>query len=405
MAWDDTQTTTDTITHTEWNNMVTYIKGLDSANMPDYVIYKSGSTIYGVKTLDRSTVSSGTDASTVIQAVIDAAETSGLRWIHLKNGTYSIGTTFNINDHLRFTGDGQEQSEFYLANGVNADMIQINSALTAATHYRVSFTDLKFDGNYSNQTAGSIIVGYGIIQSHFTRCHWENPYDYAVELRPCEGDTSGAYGHHNQFIDCLIDQGDQSSGEGAGIYMRNNDENSIIGCQFQYLKIGVHDEIGFNSIMSCSFVNGTAGGSNKGVYIEDCSRTRVVNNVFDLLTGHGIHLKGAFNVIEANSFYNCGAGTSNTYDGIYIEWYGSNIISNNSFLNSSGYMRYGINEAGNAAEDTYGKNLLMGNMFYSISGATTLTTSTWGTAALNETNTNTKSKNYSVTSSGLGSEL
>ena len=26
MAWDDTQTATDTITHTEWNNMVTFIR-------------------------------------------------------------------------------------------------------------------------------------------------------------------------------------------------------------------------------------------------------------------------------------------------------------------------------------------------------------------------------------------
>ena len=28
MAWDDTQTSSDSITYTEWNNMVTFIKGL-----------------------------------------------------------------------------------------------------------------------------------------------------------------------------------------------------------------------------------------------------------------------------------------------------------------------------------------------------------------------------------------
>lgn len=405
MAWDDTQTSSDSITYTEWNNMVTFIKGLDSANMPDYVIYKSGSTIYGVKTSDRTTVSSGTNAATVIQAVFDAAEASGDRWIHFKKGSYSCATTLTINDHLRITGDGQEQSEIYAANGLNADLIQINSSLTAATHWRTTFLDMKFDGNYSNQTAGSILVGYGIIQSHFTRCHFENPYDYAIELRPCEGDTSGDYGHHNQIMDCLFDQGDQSSGEGSGVYMRNNDENSIIASQFQYLKIGVHDEIGFNSITSNSFVNGTASTSNIGVFIEDCSRTRIVNNVFDLLTGHGIHLKGAFNTVSSNTFYDCGAGTANTYDCIYIEWYGCNTIVDNVFMNSTGKARYGINEGGNAAEDTYGKNTIKNNMFYSISGATTLTTSTWGTAALNETNTNVKSGNYSVTSSGTGSEL
>lgn len=398
MSWYETQSTSTSISATEWNNMVTYL----TKTQPDYVVSKSGTTITAHKTSTGAVLSSGTVASTVIQAAIDDAESSTLSHIHIKTGVYTITTTLTVNGHLTITGDGSEFTELIANTSLNTNMLVINSG-NSATQYRVTFIGIKFDGNNDNVTSGSCIVAYGIIQSHFLRCHFENIYDYGLYLYDCGG-GSGSYGHHTQIIDCLFDSSDDSSGEGIGIYMKNNDENTILACQFQYMTIGVKDESGFNQIESCSFVNGTASTTDTGIYVLDCSRTRIINCIFDLLTGHGIHLKGAFNIVNGCTFYGCGDGNS-TYDCIYIEWYGRNQVCNNIFMAPDSNTRYGINEVGNVAEDTYGYNTFIGNQFYSVSGATTLTTSQWGSGAINETNTNLKSLNYAHTSSGAPSEL
>lgn len=358
---------------------------------PDYIITLSGATATATNMADGTTTSSGTTHSTVIQTTINHAVSNGRGWIHIKRGTYNINATLTLNAAMRISGDGQEFTELQAVNSLNGNMLVINST-NSATQYRVILEDMKFDGNDTNQTTGSCIVAYGIIQSRFYRLHFENFYNYGIHLWDVGG-GSGAYGHHNQIIDCLFDQSD--TGLGIGIYMRNNDENAIIACQFQYLKMGIKDETGFNQIEMNSFVN-----QGTGIQILDSSRTRVINNVFDLLTERGIHLKGAFNNVSNNTFYDNSNGVTGNFSCIYIEWYGSNIISSNTFL-TSGYTRSGIREVGNVGAATYGKNLISANMFVEMSGATDLGGTGWTQAPLEETNTNYKFGNISISSTGV----
>lgn len=351
------------------------VYGLDA---PDYIITLSAGTATGIDLSDGTTVSSGTTHSTVIQAVIDDAEANGKGWIHIKGGTYNINTTLTLNGNIRLSGDGQEHTELRAVNSLNANMLTINST-NSATQYRVIIEDMKFDGNDANQTSGNCIVGYGIIQSRFHRLHFENFYDYGIYLWDTGGGT-GAYGHHNQIFDCLFDQSD--IGLGTGVHMRNNDENTISHSQFQYLKLGISDNTGFNQIEMNSFVN-----QGTGIYILDASRTRIINNVFDLLTERGIHLKGAFNTVIGNTFYENSNNASGTYSDVYIDYYGTNTLSGNTFL-VTGSTRSGIREAGNAAEDTYGQNLITGNMFVEMSAATDFGGTGWTQSAIEQTNLN-----------------
>lgn len=373
-----------------WVNATVPTGGSDYP-IADYVIELSGSTATGTRTSDDTVVSSGTTHDVVFQAVIDDAESTGNLWVHVKKGNYTFTATVDVNSHLRFTGDGQEATELKKGNSLTDPLLTINGDLTASTHYRVTFLDIKFDGNKAN-TTGDIIIAYGIIQSHFHRCHWENAYDNCLELRPASGGDNFDFGHHNQIFDCLFDQSN-GAGTGVGVYMRNNDENTILACQFQYCNIGIYDDTGFNQIIGNSFVN-----EGKGVYLINCSRTHVQNNIFDLLDDHAVHLKGAFNSVTGNRFYGIGQGaTANTKKMIWIEYFGTNIVTDNMLLNTgTGRAHSGIHENGNAAEDTYGNNIIANNMFVKMHGSNSTdldSGNTWGTGYLVQDNTNATSNN------------
>lgn len=364
----------------------------------DSIVEDLEMAINGYVIVSSTTTSDGDYAGstdTAIQQGIDEALSSGKRLL-IRKGIYTISNTLTINGHLQIFGEGNQATVLKAANGFNSDLIHINSTQAADTHYRPVFQDIGFDGNNANNTDGSLIVGYGIIQSIFFRCHFTDFYDYGLHLWDCGG-GSGAYGHHNQIVNCLFDSSEDSGGEGIGIYMRNNDENVIIGSQFQYCKLGVKDQTGFNTISDCAFVDG-----HDGIYILDCSRTGVNNCVFDYCAKRGIHLKGAFNNISNNRFYNISDGNTNTYSAIYIEWYGTNNIIGNTIYahETSGTTKAAIEEAGNASEDTYGNNLLTGNLCLSATGATSLANNSFGTSAFIEANTNNKSNNFNVLSSG-----
>lgn len=314
---------------------------------------------------------------TAIQSAITYAIANSIGKVFIKRGTYTISTKLTCNGHLIIEGEGPEFTELKAGNSFNGNMLEINSTQSASTHYRVVFRDIKFDGNHTNQTTGSCVVSYGGIQGEFFHCHFENFYNYGLHLWDCQG-GSGAFGHHNQIIDCLFDQGETSAGEGIGLYIRNNDENSIISSQFQYNKIGIKDESGFNQITSCAFVDGEVG-----VYVLDSSRTRINSCIFDYCARQGIHLKAPFNLVNGCTFYRCSDGSS-TYDCLYIDYYGHNLISNNVFVaeNSSNKTRTAIYEDGNNAEDTEGNNMILGNFFLSTSTSTTMQgSSNWSHAS------------------------
>lgn len=380
MAWDDTQTTGTDITHGEWNTMVTNIKQRNS--IPALIVASSTASADVLANADY--VCDGTADDVQIQAAITASTGK----VILSEGVFNIAASITVNKHIIIEGTGPEATEVKAAASLNAYIFIVNST-NSATQYRVQFRNFKIDGNEDNSTGGGVL-SYGAIQSTFEKMHFEYCYDWGVYLYDTGG-GSGSYGHHNQIIDCLFDQGEGSAGVGGGVYMRNCDENTVIGSQFQYLKLGIKDETGFNQIFGCSFVDGLTG-----IYVLDASRTRITNCIFDYCANFGIDLKGPFNTVNACTFYRCSDGNNNGYACLYIEWYGSNIITDNMFLaeDTTNKTKAAIQEAGNAAEDTYDYNIIANNYFISINGATSLQgSSNWGTAALIEASSNNVKSN------------
>lgn len=335
----------------------------------------------------------------VIQSGVNHALASGLV-LFVASGNYYISNPIHIEGPLHMTGVGPEYTVFNLMSGLNNYGFRINGS-HVNTHYRTILENFQINGNCGsstgitvNQNAGGGIVSFGGTEGVYNSLHFTLCYNYGLHLYDITG-PNGEYGHHNRIHQCLFDQGEQSFGSGGGIYMKNNDENEINLCEFQYNKVGINDETGFNTIQACSFVDG-----GEGVKLLDCSRTRVVNNVFDYVGEHGVHLKGSFNTVSNNTFYNNGSGTNNNYDCIYIDYYGSNVINGNVFLQgtSTNRARSAIKEDGTSgtAATTYGYNMISNNYIMSVSSASATAMQgsfNWGTGSIIQTWPNYLSNN------------
>lgn len=328
---------------------------------PDYLVWIDDLDSNVIKARNEQTgviVTEGADARTVIQAAIDAAVTAGKRRVHIKKGTYSItGASINLNGHVVLTGDGQEATELQLAASQNRYILVCNST-NAASQYRVQIRDIKFDGNGSNQTGDSGgIKAFGIIQSTIENCHFENCRNKGVWLYDTGG-GSGSYGHHNQIVNCLFDQGEGLT-EGIGLYMRNNDENTVLASQFQYLELAIKDDTGFNQIVGCSIVDG-----QDGIQLLDCWRTRIVGCIFDKCAKRGAWIKGYRNAIVGCTFYDISDGNANGYPCVDIDYYGHNSISGCVFTahDSAGITRSYVKET-SPTHSTKGHNVISGCVF------------------------------------------
>lgn len=330
----------------------------------------------------------GSNSSTLQQG-INHALASGTA-LYIRSGNYTIDTPLTIDGHLKVQGAGTEITVLTAASGLNDYMIKINSELNTGSYYRTIIRDLQIDNDAANQSDGGGIISFGGIESVYQNVHFTRPYQYGLFLYNT-GSGAGNFGHHNRIHQCLFDQGIQSAGSGGGIYMRFNDENCIIQSEFQYNNTDIQDHTGFTNIIGNAFVAG-----KKGIYVLDASRARITNNIFDYKGEEGVYCKGAFNVIAQNTFYNCSSGTNNAYSCLKIDWYGTNIVNGNIFMQESttNKAKAAIEENGNAAEDTYGQNIITDNIIISAGGATSLAgTDNWGTGSIIETNSNTVTDN------------
>ncbi len=305
-----------------------------------------------------------TEDTTSIQNAIDAAEAVGNGRIHHPGGTSITGKfTVSISKGLSFTGIGWG-SIYKAKSSLNDNMVQF--AANAAGIW-CHFRDLKFDGNNTNQSGGNIIDAQNAIECRFDHVWFHEPYNWAVNLYGYLSD----FGHHNNFTNCLFDEGDNSSGQGGAIKCDNNDENTAMHCEFQYMggsgstyNCSILDNSGLNNWSHNTFVD-----SRSGIYILDASMTRVIGNMFDRIQYDNIYVKGASNIIQNNMIYEIGGSRSGSSvaSGVVIDYYGQNDVSHNFFKASpnDGRTRSFIYDIGGAAS---GYNSFVGNKIKDDSG-------------------------------------
>jgi hypothetical protein len=105
-------------------------------------------------------------------------------------------------------------------------------------------------------------------------------------------------------------------------------------------------------------------------------------------------------------FFACGTGTTATYCGLHINYYGTNTITGNVFINDShDQQKCGIWENASGGDDTKGNNIITSNQFLRVnSGSPTTLDSAmhWSSGSeIVETNTNMGAGNTAATGANI----
>ncbi|MGW2721426.1 glycosyl hydrolase family 28-related protein [Streptomyces sp. NPDC001492] len=308
-----------------------------------------------------------TDDTAALQALVTAAAAAKTT-AYLPPGTYIVSApvTLPAGEGYSIVGSGWGTS-VKLKAASNSYILQMTGADT-----RVTIRDLTIDGNCLEQgttgTSGGI-YGAGAVACRIDNVHFIACRDDALYLG---GMTGGAFGHNNRVIGCLFDQSMTSSGPGRGIQMLSNDENQILGCDFEFLggsggtgystAVAILDRAGTQFITACNFVGG-ATNNTKGVRIQDAASTKITGCNFDGTAGDSIFIAGEQNSIVGCTIFSPGeVGTAGAASGIHLEYAAArNLIQGNAIVSSStnGRTRSLIREE---AMGPAGNNQITGNM-------------------------------------------
>jgi len=310
--------------------------------------------------------SGGHDSTTVIQAAITAAKTSGAG-VYFPAGTYKISASLNVGGGspgaVTICGDGWE-SQIFLANSSNAYIFDFGSSGPVYTP-GLTIRDLYLNCNGTNQTSGGGgIFARGAVWCVFDHLWIEAPWGEGLRFYQ---DGTGSYGHHNTVQNCLFKDGRNVTG-GAGLAMRveQADENRFIGCTFQDCGSvsapyngQVHDTSAGNSTyLGCAWVGGATGASflksdsNPGqLMFSGCS-------LDGPNTGNMLDLQGTGHMVTGCNFINIGQGaTSGQYAAVFLDGAQAQdcVISGCSFAGLNAYAT-AILESGGANSNNIGLN-------------------------------------------------
>ncbi|GAF76759.1 unnamed protein product, partial [marine sediment metagenome] len=131
---------------------------LDGLTSPaSFVMFSSGGTTYGINGSSGEVVSSGEDAATEIQSVLDRLGNTGGKVV-LRPGTYFLSTSILIR-HSNVVLEGSGKSTvLFLADGVNTDILVVDAIGAGKNLSGITIRNLRLDGNRDHNP----IAGHGI---------------------------------------------------------------------------------------------------------------------------------------------------------------------------------------------------------------------------------------------------
>jgi hypothetical protein len=333
-----------------------------------------------------------TDDTAALQAAVTAAAAVKTA-VYVPSGTYLVSAPVVIpaGEGLGIFGSGWASS-IKLKAASNCFVFKMTGADT-----RITMRDLEIDGNCLEQgTAGTSggVDASGAVACRFDNIHFVACRDDGLYLGP---QTGGAFGHNNRVIGCLFDESMTSTGPGRGIQMNSNDENQVIGCDFEYLggaggttyetAVGILDRAGTQFISDCNFVGG-ATNNTKGVRLQDCSSTKIIGCNFDGTAGDSIFIAATGNLITGCTIFGPGeVGTlGGEASGIHLEYATkNNSVTGNSIASSAvnGKTRSLIREEGSGGA---GPNLITNNVLITKGTLAVAVTEFGGTGSITTPN-------------------
>jgi parallel beta-helix repeat protein len=311
-----------------------------------YIIFKDEEGIvYAKNGLTGEIDFSRTDASTVIQAAINALTNGGK--IFVKAGTYECGSPIILKSNIAIVGEGMDVTTLKLGNGVNYPFVYNENAAGATGSWDTNITmeDLTLDGNGENQQTTTVwgqtnmvVTFYADHLENFVlrRVKFYNGRDYNLRL-------GFSYSNDNYVRDGLVDSCiiAKTTNSGGG----NCD---LLGRRVTYINCEAYDSardgFDFNGQVVTAINLKSHNNAYNGFYVEgrpntgmpcysvhyiDCQAYNNTNSGFVIDTAHDILVLGGkfyLNYGHGISIKNAESTSPNTYN-IRIE--GADIFNNN----------------------------------------------------------------------------
>ena len=313
-------------------------------------------------------VCDGTDDDVQIQAAIDALPTTGGRVV-LMEGNFLIGAAITIAKNgvtLEGQGDG---TIVKIGDAENKDVIIVGDGSNPFSN--INIRNLKIDGNYSNQTTGTI---HGVkVNNLSTFVSIEKCFITACRSSSV---SYGATAHDGRIVNNILSSNDPSQSkdllsvssaratisgnkitgaDNCGIYIVSTNSvvsNNIITNSVKGIEVGGTGNkitLSSNTIVNCSTpisIIGTSVNISQNYIAVDGN-----------ITTAAIYLEAGDNIVNGNSVVDLG-NVTNVIVGIDV-WGNRNIISNNRFYFDSNYAHKGI------VGHTPSYIDIVGNVFYS----------------------------------------
>ena len=285
-------------------------------------------------------VCDGTDDHVEIQQAIDNLPSGGGS-VYLREGTYNIGATINLNNNVALIGAGAG-TLLYLANNVNDDVIY------GISLDNVLIADLKINGNGSNQTTGEgihidVSWKFRIEGTWIEKCKVDGIYLnacswFTVSGNVLDGNQTGDgifndSGQYNNFVGNIL------TGNGFnGITVQGGDWNTVTG--------NTADGNTVDGIMLWGFAdfntitgNTSEGNGEHGIGLgSTCVNNTISGNTIEGNGQAGINLINScdHNTISNNTIVGNSQTTDNVDNGIQIKNSNYNNIQGNTVRKGTG---------------------------------------------------------------------
>lgn len=290
-----------------------HLMAFPQAITASFVIWKDGTVIYAFNSANGKIDYSGTDAATVIQAAIDAADALGGGLIHISMGTYTITTSILYRDYMIIEGEGWK-TILTLADGVDEPVITGGGGYLEDRdgNDNLIIRNLAIDGNKDNQT--NIAITFGIDVGGLRDGLIENCHIYDCKLDAIIAGYGGHYIRSNDRITIKNNRLEDCGRAGivftynAGIWIENNYIKDCTGGR------GIHGEASLSGdtiedvYIKGNIIDGCGGGIevapmdySSGVYIEN----NTLKNMSDLAGGIILYKIRGFHII-GNDFNDVG---------------------------------------------------------------------------------------------------
>ena len=286
-----------------------------------YIIFKKGTKIYAKNGLTGHIEYEDTDASTVIQAAINAIANKQGK-IFIKNGTYYITKTLdfsNVSNYTVFEGESMGGTMLKLADGANTDIIK-NSP--SESRYFFTIRNLRIFGNRNNNTTGR-----GIVLGDYA-------YDVIMENVYIE-ETPRACLYTTEFWGYRISK---------CIFERSNETDYAV-------RIGGHS----GAFIHCRFGNHPNAKAN---LLVEAKYTDIIACEFETGGEIGLWITMPYVHVIGGYTRNNGQKAANTYPGMRIGVQGNAVIMGHTF-DGSNQEKYGLEIVSNSPN-----NIVIGNQFF-----------------------------------------